>query len=58
MATLQGVIQTSFFTKSSFYFSAVLKIYELDIPRITCAMPAMQALLIHSSCVYTGEIAS
>lgn len=46
-----------FFTKPSFHFSATLKIHKLDIPRITCAMSVIQALLIHSSCVYTGEIA-
>lgn len=35
----------------------MLKIHKLDIPRTACAMSVIQALLIHSSCVYTGEIA-
>lgn len=34
----------------------MLKIHKLDIPRITRGMSVIQALLIHSSCVYTGEI--
>lgn len=36
----------------------MFRIHKLDIPRITCnSMSLIQAHLIHSSCVYTGEIA-